>query len=345
MVKKRSSNRGNEKKKDSNKKCSICDDELSESGNYVNCYGCKAAMHYRCSGIKEETWRSKGKEAKENWRCKNCRVPIKDKNKNNGKDMRKTDTEDSSEDESSVTDNENSDYDEKEMELLETPDPKKMMEKINELIRAMNFLNNAYEAKKCENVKLNKELKDLKEEMEQLKDKHKEKGKDIETIQRKITIQEQYERNRNLEIMGVKKTANEDLAVIMEKFATKLKIQNFNSSQIDKMHRIPQKDKSKNENIIVQFKTRSDREDWLRKNKIKITNSDIQEGLGDGRIYINEHLTGNQKYLLWKSRLRAKEQNWKFVWVKEGKILCRKIEGERCFVITTEEEVSNIIAN
>ena len=52
------------------------------------------------------------------------------------------------------------------------------------------------------------------------------------------------------------------------------------------------------------------------KNKTTKTNNN--------HIYINDQLTTLNKKLFWLSKTKAKSNNWKFVWIKEGKILLKK---------------------
>lgn len=47
------------------------------------------------------------------------------------------------------------------------------------------------------------------------------------------------------------------------------------------------------------------------------------------RLYINEHLTINNKILFREARLRAKESSFRYVWIKDGKIFVRKDENSR----------------
>lgn len=43
-------------------------------------------------------------------------------------------------------------------------------------------------------------------------------------------------------------------------------------------------------------------------------------------IFANDHLTQYKRHLLWLTKNKAKEINWKFIWVKNGNILAKKNE-------------------
>ncbi|CAK1591609.1 unnamed protein product [Parnassius mnemosyne] len=67
-------------------------------------------------------------------------------------------------------------------------------------------------------------------------------------------------------------------------------------------------------------------------------------GYGDieSPVFINEHLTPSNKALHAATRLRAKEKQYKFVWVRNGKIFVRKNETSPARVITRLEALENL---
>lgn len=60
-------------------------------------------------------------------------------------------------------------------------------------------------------------------------------------------------------------------------------------------------------------------------------------------IYVNDQLTFENRRLLWIAKTKAKEANWKFVWVRGGNIYARKTENSPLFAInsTTDIELIN----
>ncbi|KAL4718051.1 hypothetical protein ACJJTC_018528 [Scirpophaga incertulas] len=56
--------------------------------------------------------------------------------------------------------------------------------------------------------------------------------------------------------------------------------------------------------------------------------------LGDKKpVYVSEHLTPESKSLHAASRLKAKQLNYKFVWVRDGKVFVRKTESSSFILI------------
>lgn len=68
-------------------------------------------------------------------------------------------------------------------------------------------------------------------------------------------------------------------------------------------------------------------------------------GYGDKQspVFVSEHLTPANKSLHAATRIAAKELKYKFVWVKNGKILVRKDEGSPSRVITSLENLKQLV--
>jgi hypothetical protein len=59
-------------------------------------------------------------------------------------------------------------------------------------------------------------------------------------------------------------------------------------------------------------------------------------------IYIQEALTPRIRHMYLKTRRSAREKNYKYVWVKEGKILLRKEDSGRVIHIKSLSVLSTL---
>lgn len=59
-------------------------------------------------------------------------------------------------------------------------------------------------------------------------------------------------------------------------------------------------------------------------------------------IYVNDQLTFNNRRLLWLAKTKAKEANWRFVWIRNGSIFARKNENSPLFLIKNTADVAAI---
>ncbi|XP_039762524.1 uncharacterized protein LOC120635578 [Pararge aegeria] len=94
---------------------------------------------------------------------------------------------------------------------------------------------------------------------------------------------------------------------------------------------------------IVSFINRYLKEDFVAAGKAlkTLTTSDI--GIpGNTRIFINDHLTVENKQLLSKTKLLAKEKNYRFVWVRHSKLFVRKNETSPVLSIKAEKDLTEV---
>jgi hypothetical protein len=69
----------------------------------------------------------------------------------------------------------------------------------------------------------------------------------------------------------------------------------------------------------------------------------IDQKLG-GKIIIYEQLCPAMKTLVWETRMKAKEAEWKYVWLRNGKIWARQMDDSRSFKVTSDEDLEKIKA-
>lgn len=68
-------------------------------------------------------------------------------------------------------------------------------------------------------------------------------------------------------------------------------------------------------------------------------------GLGGTKcpVYVAEHLTPANKSLHAEARRKAKESDYKFVWIRNGRIFARKNETSQALLIRSSESVKLIV--
>lgn len=59
-------------------------------------------------------------------------------------------------------------------------------------------------------------------------------------------------------------------------------------------------------------------------------------------IYINESLSYSRRQLFNAARELKKEKKFKFLWVRNGRILLRAEEGAKAIVITTMDQIADL---
>ncbi|CAH2091571.1 unnamed protein product [Euphydryas editha] len=108
---------------------------------------------------------------------------------------------------------------------------------------------------------------------------------------------------------------------------------------------------STTKDIIVLMQDNTRREQWVRLNNVEIKGVQIKKdgnlelGFGDSalKIFVNDHLTAENKKLLTMVKSIAKEKNVCYVWVKHSKIHVRKNDTSPVHIIGKESDLNKIL--
>lgn len=145
-------------------------------------------------------------------------------------------------------------------------------------------------------------------------------------------------RQNNIEIKGVPMSNSENLFTVISKIGERINI-NLPKEQINYIARVPMRNDNHNKTIICCIHNRYLKEDFVAAaKKCKLTAADL--GLSSSNmIFVNDHLTVENKILLNKTKLLAKDRGFSFVWIKNCKILVRKNPTSPVLSIQTEEDL------
>ncbi|XP_074042435.1 uncharacterized protein [Leptinotarsa decemlineata] len=208
------------------------------------------------------------------------------------------------------------------------------------LLQSVNFCSNKISDFENELSKLKEHLK----KTDQILNENKKLKSDLVALQTKVNDLDQASRSNNLEIQGIPEKRNEDLLNIVEKIGAYINY-NVTPHTVDYALRVQSNHNSSDttsKNIIVKFTFKKERDLFLMAVKTKrIRNNNSAkmslDGISDASIYINEHLTLANKLLYKDVRAAARDKQYKYVWVKNGVIFCRKDDSSRIIAIKSQE--------
>lgn len=230
----------------------------------------------------------------------------------------------------------------REMKEFKSKIERDLRHELREMKDSLDFVNKEYEDAKSKNEQLERENEALKEANKTLLDESNKAKKQLEEHEIRITASEQYSRNRNVEIKGVKKEDSEDLMKIVSLIGNALEEQ-VTPDDIEVCHRTKTRNESSH-NIVVQFKTRSKRDSLLLKaRKTRLSMKNLDENNEESPIYVNEHLCPVMKKLLGITVARKKECKWKFVWTRDGRIFARRDETSNVINVRSERDIQLIV--
>lgn len=156
-----------------------------------------------------------------------------------------------------------------------------------------------------------------------------------------IGKQQQQARQLNIELVGLPENPKENLIAVVlrlsELMGVPLVAENIDyATRVQSMNPV----KGRPRNIIVKMRMRIHKDNLIsgaRKHRIS---SDMLGYAGESvRIYINEHLTRENKQLFRLCRARAADLNYKYVWIKNCYIYVRKNDTSPFLLINSEVEL------
>jgi hypothetical protein len=162
-------------------------------------------------------------------------------------------------------------------------------------------------------------------------------------LQERVGELEQYSRVNCFEIHGIPQQENENVSGIVVSVGRALNYP-VTEFQIDNCHRLPARQGGgRPPAIIVKMVRRSDKEAFLQKRRVKRDLCLRHLGqASDAPIYLNESLSLERRKLLAAARKTSKEKNYKFVWVRNGKIFARRDEKSAVIHIDSMSDVERM---
>lgn len=332
--------------------CPQCSLALPTDGDHLICGKCSSGYHFNCSTVSQLSWRSMGPERKKDWRC----IPCKEEK------QRMKQQEQKSKEGNKANDSVFSQGTPKSQEVVKQisgpTDLTQVMDRFGEMESRMAKMFKESETKMSMKIEeINKDVgtklsefeatlsfygdkvdeatstvKELQQKMvlmEKRLDKSEAENTELKTRLRNIEIHineiAQKEYNKQIEITGVK-DKNVDAQVTVSKIMEKAGI--ISTEVPHKVQKVTRAGENRQErtSIHVFFPSQEDRNRTLAKIKkekvyTKLGNS-VNTDLSP--ISINEALCPYYKRLFFEANRVKKEQNYAFLWTKDGKILLKK---------------------
>lgn len=156
-----------------------------------------------------------------------------------------------------------------------------------------------------------------------------------------LAAKEQRERVNNIEIRGVPVKKSENLFQLVEKIGEAIGHPVL-PSQINFVTR--SRSAAEVKPIIVGFLCRYTKENFVASSRTRknLTAEDLGFSGVSARVYVNDHLTRDNKQLLTKTKKVALDHNHKYIWVQNCKILVRKNDTSPIIHIVREEDLVKI---
>lgn len=213
-----------------------------------------------------------------------------------------------------------------------------LQETIKTLQDTINDLSSKYDSVLAKATENEKTAKALQVQLAEVNSVVEEQSQTIQRLQGDLNYLEQQSRSTNLEIHGLPQAKDENLDRTIADLGAKLDLPPLQPADIIAAHRIPAKSDVAPP-ILIRFATVRAYDAWMsRRARLRPL---FQSGELP-RVYFNENLTRANRELFWMARTKAKEANFKFVWVTRGKIFAKKAENSALVRVNTVNDLVNI---
>lgn len=186
-------------------------------------------------------------------------------------------------------------------------------------------------------------MNEYKEKMESYETEIKALKLKNEELENRLTDIEQYSRANCLEIHGIPYSPTENVEDIVVSVGEALGCQ-INKNLIEACHRLGKRSgENKSSPIIVKFIKRNVKEDILQKRRVKRDFSTRHMNLqSDMPVYINESLCPVRRAVFYEARRVKNEKGYKYLWIRNGKILIRKTDGSQVIDLRNIKDVHSL---
>lgn len=329
----------------------MCLKEVSSDGKCMVCCECGSSYHLgSCAGIKESTYTTMGAQKRAKWRCRTCRSADSASARASVYEESEDDTP--SDDQFSVF---NAKLDlllsmkatvdklvtlpAKVDELLTLkPAVQILQETIQKIQVTVDDLSTKYHSVLVKATENEKNVCEIQAHLTEVVATVKEQECTIQQLRGDVNYLEQRSRSTNLEIHGLPHNKGEKLELVVAELAVKLHLPPLQETDVLAIHRLSSK-RDVVPAVLIRFSSAKLWEAWMGcRGQLRALNRS-----GDlPKIYFNENLTRVNRELHWLARTKAKEVNFKFVWVRGGKIFAKKEEGAPLIRVNVVDDVKKI---
>lgn len=308
--------------------CGVCENECSDASS-IKCTVCEKHFHLHCVKTEND---EKIKRTTKDWKCTSCR--------------KKSSTQGSVKSTASTSDPLTKDFLVKVMEGFKAEMFNEMAStrsEVSELKTSVEFVTATLDTSNVLMEEIRKKLAELQNENKALKENNLSLNKEVVSLRERMRNLEQYTRVNNIEISGVPETRGENINDLLSDVGAALGVE-VKETDVAAAHRVPSYRSDREPAVIVQFTARMIKERWIAKFRQRkgLTARDINQNFSPQRVYINDHLSPENKQFLAKLKQKGRDLDYKFIWCRDGKFFARKAEGQPVKKINSYEDMDKL---
>lgn len=338
-------------------KCAGCHNTIPKR-EHLRCELCSLAYDLECANVSSKRFNIM--ERKESWKCRPCLIKrqrgiiksassqtsiMPDESNNvTGRNKELKNNEKSSPKESIMTEETMQDI------KLFREELRNVRSKMTELLEAISSLSVTIEAQNSRINNLENKIEVMEKKTETNMCETEKLKATIAELKSDIRDRDQDMLNNDIEITQLPETQNENAVHLAITIAKKLNVPleerdvvfaervGFQRPSADKLAPV------KPRPLVLRLSRRATRDDLLKAARIcrNVTTEGMLLPGPTSHFYINERLTNYKRRLFHITRKLAKEEKWKYVWTRTGKIFIRKEQGKTRHQVNTENCLTKI---
>ncbi|XP_028170985.1 uncharacterized protein LOC114360465 [Ostrinia furnacalis] len=343
--------------------CATCKDTV---GHGPQCSVCKGNYHFNCAGISERGFSRLG-SGRDSWICPACR----DTNGSQLQDISPSPSA-SSTPLASQRLSSGLPIDRASSPRPVSPGQQSQDSILQDILAKVTSLEKrfiAFQTMESDVKQLKEDISDLKssintnidgmsQRVSQIEDrlvpleKVKSEMEELETVIRDLvesnSRNDQWVRRSNIQLNGIPYKNGENLISTVKRLAQLCDFPLNVDTDIDFVTRVALKNdvdnKSKTKPVILKLQSRYKKDDFLAAlRKLKsIRASDLGFSGSESRVFANDHLSAKNKYLLQQAKMKAKEKNYLYCWVRNCTVMVRRNEKSPVIHITSDNDLKKI---
>ncbi|CAH2096667.1 unnamed protein product [Euphydryas editha] len=212
-------------------------------------------------------------------------------------------------------------------------------EQMTSFVDSLSFINVQYEEIKTMMEEKTATIDQLRKDNEHLKSSMRE-------LNNKLNIVEMHMRESNVEINGIPEHKSENLVNTVLQLG-KVVSHQLSTEDVQCVTRVAKLNKNNDRprSVVVKLRSARQRDELLAAvvnfNKANVGDKLSSHHLGIGGakkpVFVSEHLTPTNKSLHAAARIKAKQMNYRFTWVRNGRVYVRRDEFSQAMLIKNEE--------
>lgn len=172
-------------------------------------------------------------------------------------------------------------------------------------------------------------------------------------LQRELNSQAQAHLKNEMEITGIPETPNENLHHVVMLAARKAGV-DLVDGDMDWVARVGSRTSiragqeiKQTRPVVVRFVRKVKRDRMLRECRTRrnITSADLEVAGPAGKVYFNERLTKQNRFLFREARAKSKEHGYAYCWCSQGVVYVRQREGKAAKAIPCIENLQSIFVD